>query len=233
MDEYLSRFPDIPGPLYNNMGMHANASLAEPIDRVAASEQVKIIQQLAKDTGAGYYRGGFGRMLEDLAEAFVAVGGELRTATGVVSIDVEGDRIAGVTTTAGTFRAPVVVSSAGIQPTVLKLVGAEHFPTGYAQHVSGLEPGWGWASVRYFLDRKVVDAPMYMIYGEESWYTTERYERVRAGEEPDDVIVFLTVPAAMDPRWRHRARSASSPGPSAPPTLGPPRSRCSTARSTR
>ncbi|MCZ7526274.1 MAG: hypothetical protein M5U14_07805 [Acidimicrobiia bacterium] len=104
-----------------------------------------------------------------------------------------------MTTTDGTFRAPVVVSDAGIQPTVLKLVGAEHFPTEYVSYVSDLEPGWGWASVRYFLDRKVVDAPMYTMYAEESWYTTERYARVRAGEEPDDVIVFLTVPAAMDP----------------------------------
>jgi prolycopene isomerase len=199
MQEYLQRFPDIPGPLYNNMGMHANASLAEPIDRVASSEQIKIIQQLAGDAGAGYYRGGFGRMLEDLGEAFVARGGELRTGVEVASVDVDRDRVAGITTSAGTFSAPIVISDAGIQPTVLKLAGAQHFPAEYVEYVRGLEPGWGWASVRYFLDRKVVDSPMCMAYAEESWYTTARYERVRAGEEPDDVIVFLTVPSAMDP----------------------------------
>jgi phytoene dehydrogenase-like protein len=199
MDEYLARFPDVPGPLYNNMGMQANASLAEPIDRVAASEQIKILQQLAADPGAGYYYGGFGRMLDDIGEAFVARGGELRTGTAVQSIDVEDGRVVGVTTSAGTFRAPVVVSDAGLQPTVLKFVGAEHFPPEYVEYVKGLEPGWGWVAIRYFLDRKVVDSPMAMIYAEESWYTTQRYERVKAGEVPEDVIVFLIVPAAMDP----------------------------------
>jgi phytoene dehydrogenase-like protein len=199
MQEYLSRFPDVPGPLYNNMGMHANASLAEPIDRVAASEQIKIMQQLAADPGAGYYRGGFGRMLEDIAEAFVARGGELRTGAEVRSIDVDDEHVVGVTTADATFSAPVVVSDAGIQPTVLKLAGPEHFPSEYVAYVRALEPGWGWASVRYFLDRKVVDSPMCMFYAEESWYTTERYARVRNGEEPEDVIVFVTVPSAMDP----------------------------------
>jgi phytoene dehydrogenase-like protein len=199
MHDYLMRFPDIPRQLYNYMGMHSNASLAEPIDRVAASEQIKIIQQLAANPGAGYYEGGFGRMLDDLGAAFVERGGEIRTGTEVCSIDVEDGRAVGITTADGAIRAPVVISDAGLQPTVLKLVGEQHFPAEYVEYVKGLEPGWGWVAIRYFMSRKVVDAPMAMIYGEESWYTSERYERVAQGIEPDDVIVFLIVPAAMDP----------------------------------
>ena len=222
MEEYLSTFPDVPRPLFNYMGMHSNASLAEPMDRVAASEQVKIIQQLATDTGAGYYFGGFGRMLDDLGDAFVGLGGELRTGTRVQSIDVDGERVAGITTTGGSFEAPVVISSAGIQPTVLKLAGREHFPSTYVEYIEALEPGWGWASVRYFLDRRVIQSPMMMIHAEESWYTTERYERVRAGEVPEDVIVFATVPANMDPSMAPEGRQCvvagtiCSPDPEAP-----------------
>jgi glycine/D-amino acid oxidase-like deaminating enzyme len=57
MDEYLSR-REVPHGLYNYMAMHANASLAEPIDLVAASEQIKILQQIAVRGGGGYYVGG-------------------------------------------------------------------------------------------------------------------------------------------------------------------------------
>ncbi|MCZ7526319.1 MAG: FAD-dependent oxidoreductase [Acidimicrobiia bacterium] len=69
MEEYLAKVGDVPEALYQYLGMHANASLAEPIDRVSASEQIKIMQQLALQGGGGLLRGGFGRMLDDLAEA--------------------------------------------------------------------------------------------------------------------------------------------------------------------
>jgi prolycopene isomerase len=199
MQQYLERFPDIPFALWNNMGMHSNASLAEPFDRVAASEQIKILQQLAFQGGAAYYEGGFGRMLEDLGRAFVDLGGDLRTAVSVERIDIADGRVQGITTSADTFTAPAVVSAAGIQPTILKLAGAEHFPNEYVEYVRHLEPGWGWASIRYYLSRKVLDAPMAMIYSDDTWYTTERYDRLRRGEWDDDVIVFLTIPGNLDP----------------------------------
>jgi prolycopene isomerase len=199
MQQYLERFPDIPFALWNYMGLHSNASLAEPFDRVAASEQIKILQQLAFQGGAAYYEGGFGRMLDDLAAAFVGLGGEVRTGVAVERIDIADGHVTGVTTPAGTFAAAAVVSDAGIQPTVLKLAGAEHFPDEYVEYVRNLEPGWGWASIRYFLSRKVLDASMAMIYSDDTWYTTERYDRLRHGEWDDDVIVFLTIPGNLDP----------------------------------
>ena len=38
----------------------------------------------------------------------------------------------GIETDEGDVHAPIVISNAGIQPTVLKLVGAEHFDKSYA-----------------------------------------------------------------------------------------------------
>lgn len=199
MHDYLARFPDCPRQLYNYMAMHANNSLAEPIDRVAASEQIKILQQLAENMGAGYYAGGFGRVLEDIAEAFVARGGDLRTGVAVTSIDIEDGRVTGVTTAAGPFRAPVVVSDAGLQPTVLKLAGPEHFPPDYVEYARALEPGWGYTGVRYFLDQPFLDCSAFMLNVEEGWFDSAKYERFRQGEDPGEVIVFGTVPSNMDP----------------------------------
>lgn len=199
MHDYLQAQLRVPWRLYSYMAMHANASLAEPIDRVAASEQVRILKDIALRGAGGYYRGGFGRVLGDLAAAFRGMGGEIRNAHRVERIRVEHGRVTGVETQHGTIRARAVVSSAGIQPTVLELVGPAHFETGYVKRIRALEPGWGWASVRYFLDAPVFQTGMAMLYSDESWWDLERARRVSAGHDPDEVIVFLTVPAVFDP----------------------------------
>lgn len=179
--------------------MHSNASLAEPIDRVAASEQIKILQQIAVSGGGGYYRGGFGRMLGEIEGAFRRFGGELLLGTRVDSILIRDGRACGIETASGAFRAPIIVSTAGIQPTVLKLAGASHFDSAYVDAVRKLEPGWGWATVRYFIDAPLMDAGMYLLYADDTWWDSEGYERFRLGEGHEEVVVFITVPAVFDP----------------------------------
>ncbi len=198
MEDYVAGH-DLPQPLYSYLAMHSNASLAEPIDLVSASEQIKILQQIATRGGGGYYRGGFGRVLDDIAGAIRVSGGEIRTGVRVERIEVSEGRVTGVSTSDGVFRAPLVISDAGIQPTVLKLVGEKHFEPEYVERVRSLVPGWGWASVRYFLDRRVLRERMYMIFSDESWWNLDRARRVSAGEVPDEVIVFATVPSNFDP----------------------------------
>ncbi|MBX7159286.1 MAG: NAD(P)/FAD-dependent oxidoreductase [Acidimicrobiia bacterium] len=197
MQDWLAE-RDVPWELYSYLAMHANASLAEPIDLVAASEQAKIMQQIAVQGGGGYYKGGFGRVLNDIAEQIRADGGEILLSTDVERIDVVDGRAVGITTTAGTFTAPVVISDAGIQPTVLKLAGREHFPDDYVQWVEDAIPGWGWATIRYRLNERVLEQGCYIIYGDDTWWNTERYEAYRRGEIPDEVVVFISVPTAFD-----------------------------------
>lgn len=199
MHDYLRSREGVPWRLYSYMAMHANASLAECIDRVAASEQVRILQDIALRGAGGYYRGGFGRVLDDLAEAFRRMGGEIRTSHKVERIRIDGGHVTGVETQHGRIRARVVVSSAGIQPTMLKLVDAKRLEPAYAQRVRAMVPGGGWATVRYFLDAPVFDTGMAMLYSDESWWNLERARRVSEGHVPDEVIVFLTVPAVFDP----------------------------------
>ncbi len=56
--EWLAQFKDLPEQLLDYVRMHANASLAEPIDLVSASEQLVIMQDIALRGAAGYYVGG-------------------------------------------------------------------------------------------------------------------------------------------------------------------------------
>jgi prolycopene isomerase len=118
-------------------------------------------------------------------------GGTLIRNNRVEKIQIEDGAVTGVVTAQGTFRAPIVVSSAGIQPTVLKLVGQEHFDRSYLNYIKGLVPGWAFTSVRYFLEKPVMDVAMYVAYADESWIDMERYSRMREGHIPEEVILFM------------------------------------------
>jgi phytoene dehydrogenase-like protein len=78
----------------------------------------------------GHVRGGMGAISLALAAAAGAHGATVRTGAPVVSIDVDaGGAVTGVTLEdGGQLRAPVVVSGAHPQTTILDLAGAEHFP---------------------------------------------------------------------------------------------------------
>lgn len=190
MKEWLDA-RDTPAPLYNYMGFHANASLAEPLDLVAASEQMTIMKQVMLQGGGGQYKGGFGMLTKVMAREFERNGGTIITGAKVEKINVVDGAVTGVETKQGTFNAPVVVSSAGIQPTVLKLVGEEHFDRGYVDYVRALVPGWAFTSVRYFLSRPVMDTAMYVVWSDDSWLDTERFRRIKDGVVPEEVILFM------------------------------------------
>jgi phytoene dehydrogenase-like protein len=190
MDEWLAE-RNVPNALRSYLGFHANASLAEPIDLVAASEQILIMKQMMLQGGGGQYKGGFGGLTKVMAREFEKNGGALLTSCKVDRIDIEGGAVTGVTTPEGSFRAPVVVSSAGIQPTILKLCGEEHFDKAYVNYIKGLVPGWAFTSVRYFLDKPVMKTAMYVMYSDDSWLDTERFEKMKNGEMPDEVILFM------------------------------------------
>jgi phytoene dehydrogenase-like protein len=198
MDEFMSRY-DVPEPLYGYMGLHSNVSLTEPIDQAAASEQVKIMQQIMLQGGGGYYYGGFGRVIEDMAAVLRGHGGEIRTNAKVDQITVVDGRVKGVVSGGNEFAAPLVISSAGIQPTVLKLVGIKHFDSGYVNYVRDLVPTWACTGVQYFLSREVLSHPMYLAYSDGSWLNTERMLRMKAGYVPEEIVLLITIPSNYDP----------------------------------
>lgn len=198
MDEWLSR-RTVPSPLYNYFGFHANASLAEPLDLVAASEQLLIMKQLMLNGGGGQYKGGFAMLTNVMIREFEKNGGTVIRNNRVDKIIIEDGRVAGVAAHKGVLRAPVVVSSAGIQPTVLKLVGAEYFDNAYVDYVNNLVPGLGFTSIRYFLDKPAMNTAIYVAWSDDSWWNLERIERINNGEMPEEVILFMCNHSFYDP----------------------------------
>jgi phytoene dehydrogenase-like protein len=199
--EYLDQgHYEIPWAVYNFFGFFANMAMVEPFDLVSAAEYIRILQDSFNRGGGGYPVGGCMRVVEVLTRKFTDLGGVVRTQTKVDRISVENGSVTGVITTDGEeIKAPVVISNAGIHPTVLKLVGEEHFDKSYVNYVKDLVPAWGLTSQIYFLSKPVLDFGISVIYSDTGWWNLERYRKVKNGHIPDDVIVYAMVPSNYDP----------------------------------
>jgi prolycopene isomerase len=195
--DFLSGYR-IPEALRSYLGMQSNIIFVVPLDRLAASEMIRVLQDFGLGGAGRYHAGGFGRVAEVFCQGVERYGGRVLLGARVEKIEVRNGTVAGVVTEAGRFEAPVVVSNAGIQPTVLKLVGEEHFDESYTRYVRDLVPSEAIMGIRYFLDRPFFEHGMYVAFSDESYLDADRFERLRSGWLPDDVLVFNTVPAFYD-----------------------------------
>lgn len=202
--------------------MVLNLLFVVAVDRLPASEAVKTLRDFFAGGGGRYHLGGFGQLAEDAVDYVVARGGEFRPCTRVERILVEDGSVKGIETSEGTFLAPVVVSNAGVQPTVLNLAGPEVFPSAYVEKVESYEPSWAFVGIRYVLDAPVIETPMTLRFSDESWWDEARYRRAEAGEWAEDPLLFVIVPAEYDaslaPEGRQMvlAGTMCSPDPDSP-----------------
>jgi prolycopene isomerase len=203
--DFLSQYKGLPGPLYGYFGFLAHAFNVGVIELVSMSECAKSFQRLMGQP-LGYPVGGYGRLVEDMADVMKANGGEVRTRARVERIMIEDGRVSGVATSDSIFKAPIVVSNAGIHPTVLKLVGEGHFDKSYASYVKDLLPSLGFTSVRYILNKPILPLGLYQIWSQSSWWNMERYINARKGKIERDVTITLEVPTNYDPRMGPRGR---------------------------
>ena len=196
--EWIRSF-ELPEGIVTMLASMLNFVFVAPVNRVPVSETIKTLRDLYTNTGGRYNGGGFGRLAELAADYVATHGGDFTPKTRVEQILVEGGRAAGVATSTAEFRAPVVVSNVGIQPTMLKLVDEQHLPSDYVERVRGLEPGWGFVGCRYFLDTPVLKGGIATAYSDESWWDDERFTARAAGDWPDTALVFMGVPTNFDP----------------------------------
>jgi len=199
LQQWLNRYK-APRALYSFfVSLMCDGMFVVPVDAVAASEAIRTIQDMILRYGGLFCEGGIGRVAETYAEAVEANGGKVIMRTRVEKISVDQGRVTGVITSKGSFQAPIVVSNAGIQPTVLKLVGEEHFDQGYVNYVKDLVPSLGFIGTRYFLSKKVTDAPYGVIFSNETAWSLERFVKAKSGDLPNEWVVYYEVPSNYDP----------------------------------
>lgn len=188
----------LPQSLISYWGMWVNIVFVVPLDLVAAGEAVRTLQDFVRGGAGRYHGGGYGRMAEVFCGAVERFGGRVLLRTRVTGIDIRDGAVAGVITERGTFAAPIVVSNAGIQPTVLRLAGEEHFDRGYVARVRELVPSWAIVGLRYFLDRPFFEQGMYIAFSDDNYLDVARLAEIKAGKFPEHPLVFNVVPAVYD-----------------------------------
>ncbi len=196
--DYLSKY-NLPKSFYSMLAMQSNIVYVVPIDQVAASEFIKTSRDMITNSAGYYSKGGYGRLFERCVEAFEKLGGTVNYRTRVEKIIVEQGLVRGVRTSKGTFSAPIVISNAGIQPTVLKLVGEEHFDKGYVNRIKDLVPSLALIGTRYFLSRPYFKEAFNIAFSDNSYINTQRSIRAKKGEVPDELLVFNVIPSNFDP----------------------------------
>lgn len=192
---------NVPGPLYAFLvSLCCDGMFMVPSEMLDAAEAISSLQDMFLRSGGVFCKGGFGRVAEAYCEAVRRYGSSVRMATRTEKILVENGRAAGIQTKDGaTYRASVVISNAGIQPTVLKLVGEEHFDAGYVQYVKGLVPSYALLGYRYFLSGPVTDRPYGVVFSDTSPWSKERLDKAARGEASREGVLYYEVPANYDP----------------------------------
>ncbi len=179
--------------------MNLNTLFVVPVNRLAASEAILTLRQQVMGGAGRYSVGGYGRLAEACADYVIEKGGIYLSKKRVERVVIEHGRAVGIEISQGILRADAIVSNAGIQPTVLKLAGSEHFPLDYVERVKSLEPSWSIAGYRYVLDERIFDAALIPIFSDQSWLDDERYAAMEAGNWPDVPLIAIDVPSEFDP----------------------------------
>jgi prolycopene isomerase len=198
LQEWLSRYK-VPGGVYSQLSFTSDGCFMAPIDLVAASEAVRTIQAVFVRGGNVFGKGGIGKAAEMFAQSVEENGSTVMMRSRVEKITVDQGKVTGVVTDKGAFQSPIVVSNAGIQPTVLKLVGEKHFDKSYVNYVRALVPSWGMMGVRYFLNKKLFDEPFGALFSDVSGWTLEKWLKAKEGNIPEDISVWFEIPSNYDP----------------------------------
>lgn len=173
------------------LSVYAEGFFQSSPDRLSAAAMIRAVQQTTKDGGGRYYIGGIGSVFVAFANAVERYGSRVLYNTRVEKILVEDGKVVGIKTANDQFLTPVVISSAGIQPTVLKLVGEDVFKPEYVTWVKDLEMNLASVGYRWFLNEPLLTSPMNIFLTYNSVTTLEDFRNMEHGIFPDHNYVYL------------------------------------------
>ncbi len=189
--EYINKH-NLPQSLKSYLlSVYTEGFFEAPPDRVSAAAMIRAVQQTANFGGGRYYQKGVGSVFQGFARAVERFGGTTLFGTRVGKILVEQNRIIGIQTEETEFYAPIVISNAGIQPTVLKLIGADAFDPEYVEWVKNLEMNLANVGYRWFLDRPLLTSPMNVYITYNSVSKLDDFKEMERGAFPNHSYIYL------------------------------------------
>ncbi len=150
--------------------------------------------------------GGMGTVSNELAHAARTAGATIRTGMPVKRIIMRNGRAVGVETKSGEqFESLVVVSNADPKTTLMKLIGAQHAETGFAQRVSKLRSKGNAAKLHLALDGLPTidglskkDFAERLIIAPDEHYVERAFNPAKYGESSPEPVIEVTFPSFRD-----------------------------------
>lgn len=213
------RKADLPRPLYAFIvSLCLDLMYMVPADKLDAAEALYGLQNIFLRGGGLFCMGGYGRLADGCLDYVRANGGTVMMGTRVEKILLDGGKAAGIQSRDGEiYRAPVVISNAGIQPTVLRLTGEANFPPGYAGRVKHLVPSEALVGYRYFLRKPIVETGSGAVFSQTSPWSHERLHDAHAGKASREGVLMFEVPSNYDPGAAPQGRQVVITGSFCPP----------------
>ena len=184
-----------------------------------SGELLAMQQSLYHLLGVRRPRGGSGMLTQALARCVEHWGGEVRVSSPVRQILTESGQVKGVETEAGErFEAPIVISNAHVQTTLLKLLSEDALKSRLRQRVANIKVANGFGmTVRYgmqHLPNYTANPTLDLATGEilagehhrgmqllcpSMDYLLETYREAEAGRPPTHPAVIAMTPSVVDP----------------------------------
>jgi phytoene dehydrogenase-like protein len=166
--------------------------------------------------------GGIGALSDHLRDLFASHGGEIKYRTKVQQIVVENDRVTGVRLRDGSqITAPIVVSNASPDVTLLELVGTEHLPADLVSRLTGRDHRASFVQIHFALAGLPEFAAPYDLLNEPGMQQSvgifgtpeeqqRQWEDCRRGIVPDNPSLGMQIPSVHDPDMAPPGKHAAS-----------------------
>ena len=162
----------------------------------SAGEFIWCFKRMFNEAAFGYPRGASKSIPHSFLESFKRNQGKLHLHAAVTRIKIENGKVKGVETEGGYYPAGIVISSAGIQPTIM-LSGKENFPESYLAKINNMTWSNAYITIKYALGRKIIPYPV--VFHMPDLPAHEVFKYIEEKTVPDDFFIFMPVPSNQDP----------------------------------
>jgi phytoene dehydrogenase-like protein len=207
LEEFMLPYCDHPG-VVGVFGFLLGLYFIVPYWEVSAGEAILAFQRMAKDNALSYPRGG----AIAIPNAYVRIakerGADVKIGVGVRRVVINDERVRGVELEDGTvIPANIVVSTSSARTTVMKLVGAEHFPEAYVDQVKKIVGSMIAVQAKIGLKKRLIDAGCIVggvgkgvdLLSVTTSEMKEMFSAVTHGKIPSIVPFYCPVPSNFDP----------------------------------
>jgi prolycopene isomerase len=211
LEEFMLPYCDHPG-VVGVFGFLLGLYFIVPYWQVSAGEAILAFQRMAKDNALSYPRGGAIAIPNAYCRIAKERGADVKIGVGarrvLLSNGSEPKKVRGVELEDGTIvPANIVVSTSSARTTVMKLVGAEHFPEAYVDDVKKIVGSMIAVQAKIGLKKRLVDAGCIVggvgdgvdLLSVTTNEMKEMFASVTHGKIPGIVPFYCPVPSNFDP----------------------------------